>query len=89
ITGNTGSLDIPKSIVDSITFYSTSVNLTKIYIIYKGTENATIINPYASQGVNITATGGTVNVVSTATISNLEYNLLGTSTTGSLTMSST
>lgn len=89
ITGNTGSLDIPKSIVDSITFSSTPVNLTKIYIIYKGTENATIINPYASQGVNITATGGTVNVISSATISNLEYNLLGTSATGSLTMSST
>ncbi|WP_267406904.1 MULTISPECIES: carbohydrate-binding domain-containing protein [unclassified Chryseobacterium] len=89
ITGSNGSLDIPKSIVDSITFSSTALNLTKIYIIYKGSENATIINPYANQGVNITTTGGTVNVVSTATISNLEYNLLGTSTTGSLTMSST
>jgi hypothetical protein len=89
ISGNTGNPNIPRSIVDSLTFSSTAVNLTKIYIIYKGSDNATIINPYANQGVNITATGGTVNVVSTATISNLEYNLLGTSTTGSLTMSST
>ncbi|UZT97981.1 carbohydrate-binding domain-containing protein [Chryseobacterium fluminis] len=89
LSGNTTVLDIPKTAIDSLTFTSNPVNLTKIYIIYKGTENATIINPYASQGVNITATAGTVNVVSTATISNLEYNLLGTSTMGSLTMSST
>ncbi|MFY7846211.1 carbohydrate-binding domain-containing protein [Chryseobacterium gambrini] len=88
ISGAATSLDLPKSIVDSLTFSPTAVSLTKIYIIYKGSENATIINPYSNQGVNITATGGTVNVVSTATISNLEYNLLGTSTTGSLTMSS-
>ncbi len=89
ISGNTGNPNLPKSIVDSLTFSSTSINLTKIYIIYKGSDNATIINPYANQGVSITATGGTVNVVSTTTINNLEYNLLGTSTTGSLTMSST
>ncbi|GAA5099912.1 carbohydrate-binding domain-containing protein [Chryseobacterium ginsengisoli] len=89
LNGSTTSLDLPKSIVDSLTFSPTAVSLTKIYIIYKGSENATIINPYSTQGVNITATGGTVNVVSTATINNLEYNLLGTSTTGSLTMSST
>lgn len=88
LNGNTASLNLPKSIVDSLTFSTAAVNLTKIYIIYKGSENATIINPYSAQGVNITATGGTVNVVSTATINNLEYNLLGTSTTGSLTMSS-
>ncbi|MCU7618376.1 carbohydrate-binding domain-containing protein [Chryseobacterium sp. PBS4-4] len=89
LTGNSTVLDIPKTVIDSLTFTSNTVNLTKIYIIYKGTDNATIINPYANQGVNITATGGTVNVVSTAAISNLEYNLLGTSSTGSLTMSST
>lgn len=88
LSGSVASLDLPKNIVDSLTFSPTAVSLTKIYIIYKGSDNATIINPYAAQGVNITATGGTVNVVSTATISNLEYNLLGTSTTGSLTMSS-
>lgn len=89
LSGSVASLNLPKSTVDSLTFSSTAVNLTKIYIIYKGSDNATIINPYAGQGVNITAVGGTVNVVSTATINNLEYNLLGTSTTGSLTMSST
>lgn len=88
LNGNAASLNLPKSIVDSLTFSTTAVNLTKIYIIYKGSENATIINPYSGQGVNITAAGGTVNVVSTATINNLEYHLLGTSTTGSLTMSS-
>ncbi|MCX8525819.1 carbohydrate-binding domain-containing protein [Chryseobacterium formosus] len=89
LSGNSTTLDIQKTVIDSLTFTSNTVNLTKIYIIYNGTDNATIINPYSTQGVNITASGGTVNVISTATINNLEYNLLGTSATGSLTMSST
>nr|WP_314495258.1 carbohydrate-binding domain-containing protein [uncultured Chryseobacterium sp.] len=89
LSGNSTVLDIPKTVIDSLTFTSNTVTMSKIYIIYKGAENATIINPYSAQGVNITVVGGTVNVVSTASISNLEYNLLGTSTAGSLTMSST
>lgn len=88
LSANPSSLNLPKNTVDSLTFSPGAVSLTKIYIIYKGTDNATIINPYSGQGVNITAVGGTVHVVSTATITDLEYNLLGTSTTGSLTMSS-
>ncbi|WPO81695.1 carbohydrate-binding domain-containing protein [Chryseobacterium sp. JJR-5R] len=88
LSGSTASLNLPKTTVDSLTFSATAVNLTKIYIIYKGSENATIINPYSGQGVDITATGGTVNVVSTSTVNNLEYNLLGTSPTGSLTVNS-
>ncbi|MCS3530733.1 carbohydrate-binding domain-containing protein [Chryseobacterium sp. JUb7] len=88
LNGNPSSLNIQKAVIDSITFTSNTVNLDKIYIIYNGTENATIINPYSAQGVNITANGGTVTVAATSGISNLEYNLLGTSSTGSLTMSS-
>ncbi|MFY7814492.1 MAG: hypothetical protein ACOVRK_04795, partial [Chryseobacterium taeanense] len=42
VSGSTSSLDLPKSMVDSLTFSSSTVNLTKIYIIYKGSENATI-----------------------------------------------
>ena len=84
-----GSLSIQKRFIDSITFSSSAVALSKIYIIYNGTENATIINPYAAQGVAITAVGGVVTVTGTSGIANLEYNLLGTSMAGSLTMSST
>lgn len=86
ITGNSSTLNIQKSLVESITFTNSTVNLTKIYIIWNGTDNATIINPYASQGVTITATGGAVTVNAASGISNLEYNLLGNSSSGSLTM---
>ncbi len=89
LSGQTSTLDIRKNVIDSLTFTNSTVNLDKIYIIYNGTDNATIINPYSANGVTITATGGTVAVTSTSTTSNLEYNLLGTSTSGSLTMSST
>ena len=83
------TLNIQKALIDSITFTSNTVTSTKIYIIYNGTDDATIINPYASRGVAINATGGTVTVTGASGISNLEYNLLGTTATGSLTMSST
>lgn len=89
ISGTTTTLDIKKPIIDSITFSVNPQVLTKIYIIYNGTENATIINPYAAQGVSISATGGSVSVTAASGISNLEYHLLGTSAAGSLTMSST
>lgn len=82
----TPTLDFQKTIVDSLTFTSDAVALDKIYIIYNGTDNATIINPYATQGVNITAVAGTVTVAATSGISNLEYNILGSSANGSLTM---
>jgi trimeric autotransporter adhesin len=65
------------------------VALPKIYVIYNGTNNATVINPYVSKGVTITASGGAVTVAGTSGINNLEYDLLGTSAAGSLTMSST
>ncbi len=88
ISGNTSTLNIQKNLIESLTFTSSTVNLTKIYIIWNGTDNATIINPYANQGVNITATGGNVTVTATSGIANLEYNLLGSSSSGYLTMSS-
>lgn len=85
---NSSALNIPKSAIESMTFQSGTVNANKIYIIYNGTNDATIINPYATQGVNITASGGNVTVTATSGISNLEYNLLGTSASGYLSMSS-
>lgn len=89
INGIGSTLNIQKGLIDSITFSNNTATLTKIYIIYNGTDDATIINPYSTRGVTITATGGTVAVTGTSGISNLEYNLLGTSAAGSLTMSST
>ena len=89
ISGNSTTLDLPKTVVDSLTFTSNSVNLTKIYIIWNGSNTPTIINPYSSQGVSITTSGTAVTVAGTSGISNLEYNLLGTTTAGSLTMSTT
>lgn len=89
ITGAATSLNIQKMYIDSMTFVNTPVTTNKIYIIYNGAENATIINPYASQGLTISAVGGKVTATGATGISNLEYNLLGSSSTGSLTLSST
>lgn len=82
----TSTLDIQKTLIDSLTFTSSTVNLDKIYIIYNGTDNATIINPYATAGLTITATGGTVVATGTTGIENLEYNILGNSANGSLSL---
>lgn len=79
-------LNIQKTLIDSLTFTTGTVTADKIYIIYNGTDNATIINPYATQGVNITASAGTVTVAAASGIDNLEYNILGSSANGSLTM---
>ncbi|RZJ66926.1 MAG: carbohydrate-binding domain-containing protein [Flavobacterium sp.] len=86
ISGDANTLNIQKTLIDSLTFTGSAVNLDKIYIIYNGTDNATIINPYANSGVNITAAAGTVTVAATSGIDNLEYNILGASANGSLTM---
>lgn len=86
ISGESNTLNFQKILVDSLTFTDNTVNFDKIYIIYNGTDNATIINPYSSQGVSISAIGGIVTVSATSGISNLEYNLLGSSSNGSLTM---
>lgn len=82
----TTTLNFQKTLVDSLTFTSSTVNLDKIYIIYNGTDNATIINPYAASGLTITATGGTVVATGTTGIENLEFNILGSSTNGSLSL---
>ncbi|MBL7813768.1 MAG: carbohydrate-binding domain-containing protein [Saprospiraceae bacterium] len=86
ITGETSTLNIQKKFIDSLTFTTNTVNLDKIYIIYNGTENATIINPYATRGVTMTATAGTVVVTAASGIDNLEYNILGSTANGSLSM---
>lgn len=86
LKGEANTLKIQKKFIDSLTFTTNNVSLNKIYIIYNGTETASIINPYATQGVNITATAGTVNVSATSGIENLEYHILGATANGSLTI---
>jgi trimeric autotransporter adhesin len=86
LTDAINTLDIQKTVIDSLTFTTSTVNLDKIYIIYNGTDTATIINPYANAGVNITANAGTVVVNAASGIDHLEYNILGSSADGSLTM---
>lgn len=86
INGGQSSLQIPKKYIDSITFTAEQVVLDKIYIIYHGAETATIINPYENRGVEITATGSTVVVNAHSGISDLEYNILGSTSDGSLSL---
>lgn len=86
LSDDVNTLNIQKVFIDSLTFTTSTVNLDKIYIIYNGNDNATIINPYASSGVNITAVAGTVTINATSGIDNLEYNILGSSANGSLTL---
>lgn len=82
-----GTLGFNYASIDSITFTTTPVN-DRIYIIYNGSQ-ATIINPFAAQGITITAAQGHVTSTSTIATPNIEYNILGTSTNGSLTLGST
>jgi len=88
INQNGSSLNIQKIYTDSITFSSQAVTLNKIYIIYNGNDDATIINPYAGQGLTITANGGHVTATGATGIANLEYHLLGTSSDAYLTLAS-
>lgn len=82
-----GTLSFNYASIDSITFTTTPVN-DRIYIIYNGSQ-VTIINPYSTQGITITAAQGHVTSTSTIATPNIEYNILGTSTNGSLTLGST
>lgn len=54
-----------------------------IYIHWNGTT-VNIVNPFETQGVTISANGGDVSVASTAGIGDLVYVLSGTSTDGSM-----
>lgn len=86
LTGNS-QMNIPINAIDSLTFNNTPTTPNKIYIIYNGND-ATIINPLASSGVSITKQNAQVIINSTATAVNIEYNLLGSSSNGSLTATS-
>ncbi|MBQ7490857.1 MAG: carbohydrate-binding domain-containing protein [Bacteroidales bacterium] len=76
--------------IDSITFgtESPAPNVGNIvYIIYNQT-NVTVINPYANNGVVVTVNGTEVDVVSTAGLQDIEYNVSGTASNGYLTLTS-
>lgn len=81
------TVNFPVASIDSITFTASSSGPDAIYIIYNN-DDVTIINPYASQGITITATAG--HVISTSTIATpgIVYNILGNSGNGSLMLSS-
>lgn len=86
LSGVTSSLNFQKTVVDSLTFTTNTINLDKIYIIYNGNDAPTIINPYENSGLTITATGGNVVATAATGIENLEYHILGSSSNGSLSL---
>ncbi len=89
LTGN-GLSTIPVSGIDSITFGKTTPapNLGNIvYIIYNQTS-VTVINPYQNNGVVVNVNGTEVDVVSTAGLQDIEYNVSGSAPTGYLTITS-
>lgn len=77
--------EIPITSMDSIVF--TNAASDKVYIIFNG-SSATVVNPYSASGITITEASGHVTVTSTTTVSGIEYNILGSTTNGSLTVSS-
>lgn len=81
-----GKLDFPITSLDSLTFDDSSNVAGAIYIIYNDTA-VTIINPYATQGISITANKGVVTATSTITTANIVYNILGNSSNGALNLS--
>lgn len=70
----------PNSSTGDTTAIDTS---TVINIVYNG-SSVSITNPYSSQGVSITNSGATVTVNSTISTDNIIYNVWGTTTSGSL-----
>ncbi|MFA6200572.1 MAG: carbohydrate-binding domain-containing protein [Bacteroidales bacterium] len=83
-------ITIPISGIDSITFTNdTATNPVSnvIYIVFNDTT-CNIINPLSALGVAITDTANIVNIVTTANIENIEYNISGTTANGSITINS-
>lgn len=87
ITHEDGVFQYMIAMMDSVTFLGASDTNTRIYITYQN-SGVSIINPMSSQGVSVTADGADVTVVSTAGISGIEYILSGSTSDGSLTVSS-
>ena len=81
-----GKFELPILSIDSITFTN---NVTSdIYITFM--ENAVeIINPYADNGVVITQNANHITITSTHETADLKYQILGTTSNGSVNISST
>lgn len=75
---NAGTHSAKYSEIEKVTFGNSQSNIT---VVYSGSD-ATIVNPYAFQGVTITKSGADVIVTSTSA-DELTYDLSGTTTTGS------
>ncbi|MCZ2101245.1 MAG: carbohydrate-binding domain-containing protein [Chitinophagales bacterium] len=83
---NTGKFSLPTAGIDSITF--TRDIDGEIYIIYNGSQT-TIINPFSTQGVTITDSLGHVKATSSYPNPDLKYHVLGSTSNGSLQITST
>lgn len=81
-------IDLPLSLVDSLTFSSSTPELAdKIYIIYND-DDVTVLNPFSDRGIDITTSGADVTVSAASGIADVEYNILGSSSDGSLSLTS-
>ena len=83
------NMSIPISSIDSITFTDVTTDTSNyiIYIIYEN-DSVRIINPFEDQGIIVSTSQFNVTVAAGSGIENVEYNVSGTSTDGSLSISS-
>lgn len=83
------NMSIPISSIDSITFSDATINASDyiVYIIYED-DSVRIINPLENQGISVIASQFNVTVTANSGIENVEYDVSGTSTDGSLSISS-
>ena len=87
INGQNGTVNFPITQFDSITFIRQEEPLAgdTVYITYNG-PNVSVINPFADNGVTVTTNNADVTVYSTK--SSIKYLVSGTSSNGSLNITS-
>ncbi len=71
--------EYPMTDVDSLTFTN---NPNTVFVNYDGTE-ASVINPYAFEGVDVTINGADVTITSVNEIKDIDYQLTGSTSDGS------
>ena len=88
INGQNGTITFPVTAFDSITFAREELPSAgdTVYIIYNG-SSVNVVNPFANNGVTVSANN--TNVTVNSTVANVPYVVSGSSSNGSLTMYST
>lgn len=71
--------EFPVAQVDSVTFVDST---NTVFIKYEGTT-ASVLNPFAFEGISVTTNGADVVVKNTAELRDINYSLSGTTTDGS------